>query len=766
MLVLSQQRIKSFLRIVGIVILASVYYGTAELSRHVAATPQSVTPVWPPDGFASAAILIFGSQMLAGVLIGSFLANIWAFFNPENIYTALTSCAEVLGIAIGTTMGAWVGSYLLKRTIKGRNPLSKLSHVYRFLGLTGVLAPMINATIGVFCLCLGGSVIWSKFPSVWLTWWISNVAGICIFTPMLLSWHDFYIQNFHNKKSLSSQEWQDLQVIIRQKFPEAITLLLIVISISILAFYQSLNLEYILLPCLLWSVVRFGKVWATTLIVVITSIAVSGTVKGIGIFTVVNPSYSLASLQIFIIVIVVTTLSLNAVLSEKQQAIANLLHSRSRLVEKSIQLENSKSDLDKTTLILEQQNIALTEAKKVAEAANRTKSEFLSNMSHELRTPLNAILGIVQLLQDSTNMDIQEKRDIQTIHDSGNHLLNLIEDILDISKIEAGKMELYIKEVTLASFLRNLIEIIQIQANQKNIDFIYYFSPNLPPLIRTDGKRLRQILLNLLSNAVKFTNKGHVTFRVLSHQSAIAETVSDKSTVNLDFEIEDSGIGIATEQLEAIFLPFERVGESKFQVQGTGLGLAISQRLAKMMGSEITVTSEKGVGTTFRLSLMLEASRLSGTHPFNAYKSSPSVDLPVFDENLAQKLPLKILLAEDNIVNQKVACKILRRLGYTADIAENGLKVLEALDRQFYDVVLMDVQMPVMDGLEATRYIVTQLEPQKRPYIIAMTANVMESDRLACLASGMNDYLSKPVKVDLLINALWRSQHTVAPENF
>ncbi|MBD2178720.1 MASE1 domain-containing protein [Pseudanabaena sp. FACHB-1998] len=758
MFVLSQQRLKSFPRIVAIAILALIYYGTAELSRHIASTPQSVTPVWPPDGFASAAILIFGIQILPGVLIGSFLANIWAFFNSDNLYTAIASCLQVLGIAIGTSMGAWLGSYLLRKSIKGRNPLLKLAHVYRFLALTGFLAPTINATVGVLCLCLGGNLFWAKFPSVWVTWWISNVAGICIFTPMLLSLYEFYKQRIDNQKFLSKTERQKIQIVILQKFPEAIALLLIVVWISISSFYQSLNLEYILIPCLFWAIIRFGQLWATTLIVVMTTIAVSGTVKGLGAFTSFDASYSLILLQIFIIVIVVTTLSLGAVLSEKQQAIANLLHSRSRLIDKSIQLENSRSSLDRTTLMLEQQNVELTESKKIAEAASRTKTEFLSNMSHELRTPLNAILGLVQLLQDSKNMDIQEKKDIQTIYDSGNHLLNLIEDILDISKIEAGKMELYIQEISLVLFLNNLVKIIQVQANQKNIDFLYHFSSDLPPLIRVDGKRLRQILLNLLSNAVKFTNKGYVIFRVSCYQSAIADVVLSNSSITLNFEVEDSGIGLETEQLEAIFLPFEQVGESKFQVQGTGLGLAISQKIAKMMDSKITVTSKKGVGTTFRLSLLLEVPDLQSFPSFHTYQSSKSREKSIFDEDLARKLPLNILLAEDNIVNQKVACKMLSRLGYTVDIAENGLKVLEALHRQFYDVVLMDVHMPMMDGLETTRHIVSEIDVPKRPYIIAMTANAMESDRLACLASGMNDYLSKPVKVDLLIAALWRSQ--------
>ena len=194
MFVFGQKRLKRLPYIVVIVMLGLIYYGTAELSRHVASTPQSVTPVWPPDGFASAAILIFGNQLLAGVLVGSFLANIWAFFNADTWYIAIASILQVLGIAIGTTIGTGVGNYLLRLSIKSRNPFRRLPDVYKFLAFTGVLAPMINATVGVVCLCLGGKVSWSIFGSVWLTWWTSNVAGICIFTPAIVSWHELYIK--------------------------------------------------------------------------------------------------------------------------------------------------------------------------------------------------------------------------------------------------------------------------------------------------------------------------------------------------------------------------------------------------------------------------------------------------------------------------------------------------------------------------------------------------------------------------------------------
>lgn len=761
-LVLSQKRLKIFPKIVAIVILALVYYGTAEISRHVATTPQSVTPVWPPDGFASAAVIIWGYQVLPGVLIGSFLANIWAFWNADSWYMAIASILQVLGIAIGTSIGTGVGSYLLRKTVKGKHPFKRLNDVYKFLLLTCIFAPMINATVGIVCLCLGSKVPWSSFGITWLTWWISNVAGVCIFTPAILSLYEFYLKNFKILKVTTiffNIAKPKLSKIHQWRIIEAIILVFIVICLGFASFYKGYSLEYMLIPCLVWTVLRFGQVGATSVIVIISTIAISGTVKGFGTFAAKNNSFSLVLLQSFIIVIVVTTLSLIAILSEKQQAINNLQQSKLRLTKKSIQLENSKSILNDTASILEQQNIALIEAKQVAELANRTKTEFLSNMSHELRTPLNAILGLVQLLQESQNIDYQEKLDIQTVYQSGTHLLTLIDDILDISKIEAGKMEIHLQNVHLFSFVKSLIEVIQVQADQKKIDFIYQFAPDLPKEVYTDSKRLKQVLLNLLGNAVKFTSKGHVIFRVSLNSSQVEMPSSNNSLnklISLKFEVEDSGVGIDNSKLESIFLPFEQVGEAKFKNQGTGLGLAISQRIAEMMGGQITVNSQRGIGSVFIFTL--QVSEVRSVLPQSASIANKTSYL---DQHLAQKLPLKILVAEDNIVNQKVACKILNRLGYKEiDIAVNGIEVLEALRNCIYDVILMDVQMPEMDGIEATKQIINDTSLKNKPYIIAVTANAMDSDRQICLDSGMNDYVSKPVNVNLLVEALLRSQHS------
>ncbi|NUN64760.1 response regulator [Pseudanabaena biceps] len=756
MFVLSQKRLKPIPRILSIIIVALLYYGMAEISRHVAATPQDVTPVWPPDGFASAAILIFGFQLLPGVLIGSFLANIWAFFNADSWYMEIFSILQVLGIAIGTTIGTGLGNYLLRRSINGRNPFRRLDDLYKFLGFTGALAPMINATAGVLCLCLGGQIPWSIFGTVWITWWVSNVAGICIFTPAIISWYKFYVNSTKHKEKLLVNWKTEAKKIRFRRVIEAIILIVITLEISFLSFYQNYPLSYTLIPCLIFAVNRFGDFGATNLIVVITTISVLGTVKGLSSFAIQYPDSSLVLLQCFIVVVVLTTLSLIAILSEKKQAIANLQKSKVRLINKSVQLKDNQAILNENALILEQKNIALTESKKVAESASLVKSEFLSNMSHELRTPLNAILGLTQVLQTSKNLDHEEQSDLKTVIQSGAYLLELIDDILDISKIEAGKMELQFQNIDFLQFLTDLVNTFKVQINHKNIDFDYQFSPDLPQFVYIDSKRLRQVLFNLLSNAIKFTTKGSIILRVIASKSNKSQLELEKTLISISFEVEDSGIGIDVKRLESIFLPFERAEETKFKIQGTGLGLAISQKIVMMMGGEINVSSKYGVGSIFGFTVCLEIPKtnISDKHDIpNKLASNTNI----YDKYLAQKLPLRILLAEDNPINQLVASKILNRLGYEIEIADNGVQVLEAMQNRNYDVILMDMQMPEMDGIEATKHIVGNTDLACRPYIIALTANVMDSDRQICMDAGMDDFISKPVNVDSLTKALWRS---------
>jgi signal transduction histidine kinase/CheY-like chemotaxis protein len=511
----------------------------------------------------------------------------------------------------------------------------------------------------------------------------------------------------------------------------------------------------------------------------------------------------------------------------------------------------------------------LAAAKEAAEAATKAKAEFLANMSHEIRTPMNAIIGITSLMLDENEPLSPEQRDnLELIRTNGDALLTIINDILDLSKMESDKVVLEERPFVLRQCIEEALDLVAIQASQKGLNLAYTIDKNVPETIIGDFGRLRQVLGNLLSNAVKFTDEGEVELSVSSQQL--------QGTDIIHFAVRDTGIGIPQGSMHQLFQSFSQMEPSTTRLYGgTGLGLAISKRLVEMMGGQIWAESEEGKGSTFHFTIKTHTSQsehpfavasnqligkralivensktnrrilgkqvhewgmipmpaTSGQEALRYIRRGDDFDIAILDMDLqdmnglgleeeirkynktlplvlltslgkrvppghvyltkpikpsqlhkvlteilpkADILPkepakslatasgddqpihnnsLKILLAEDNVSSQKVALQMLKGLGYKADVVANGVEVLQSLERQHYDVVLMDVKMPEMDGLEAAR-IIRQRWPDNGPKIIAITAYALEGDREKCLEAGMNDYIAKPVQKEDLARAL------------
>jgi PAS domain S-box-containing protein len=386
----------------------------------------------------------------------------------------------------------------------------------------------------------------------------------------------------------------------------------------------------------------------------------------------------------------------------------------------------------------------LSRARDAALELARTRSEFLANMSHEIRTPLNAIVGMTNLLADA-ELSRDQREMAMTASRAGDALLGIVNDILDFSKIEAGKLALESVDFDLRTLVESALELVRPRAQAKGLGLSAMYDDGVPFALRGDPTRLRQVLINLVANAVKFTERGEVVLRA----SLLSRT---ETKAELRLAVSDTGIGIAPEALRRLFQAFSQADSSTTRKYGgTGLGLAICKRIMELMGGEIGVESEVGSGSTFWCRLAFDTARPGAARP----PAGPPREAPA-TRSVERRRYFRILLVEDNPVNQKVAQLQLGKLGYRADTALDGLEALRAFERGTYDLILMDCQMPGMDGFEATAEIRKRENGERRTPIVAMTANALEGDREKCLAAGMSDYLSKPVDMKKLTEILSR----------
>ena len=419
--------------------------------------------------------------------------------------------------------------------------------------------------------------------------------------------------------------------------------------------------------------------------------------------------------------------------------------------------DNAREELEVTNERLNQMIEQATRATHAADSANRAKSDFLATISHEIRTPLNGIIGFVEML-DETRLNEEQDDFLIRIKSSSEALMSLINDVLDFSKVESGHLNLELRDFSILPMINSLNSMFLSQAKEKGLSLKISVDESVPRKIRGDETRLRQILLNLLSNAIKFTKSGEVSLHVSTHSID-----SESNFVELEFEVRDTGIGMSPEEISRLFMPFSQGDSSTTRKYGgTGLGLAICKSLSEAMGGKVWATSVLREGSSFFSRVRVDIVEMRDAHALSSESenakviSSGTINNKVESDKPADSLPLKIAVAEDNMANQRVIMIMLRRLGWESEFAENGRELLDLVRNKDYDLIFMDVQMPLMDGLEATRRLRAgdAGEGLKDVKIIALTANALSGDEARCLESGMNAYMTKPLKLRTLKQAI------------
>jgi signal transduction histidine kinase/CheY-like chemotaxis protein len=679
------------------------YVLLCEFSLFLQHATQLATQVWPAAGLALACVLMLGPGVWPAFFIGTLLVHV---LHGDSV-------VGFIGPAVGNSLEPVVGAYICNLGRDFRPNLDRLQDIVRVLVGGAIVSPAIAALVAVSWLHM------ADHPGInfryFVQYWIGDSMGVIMLAPLMLT--------FINPNPLERLSLSAIPIWERGLFGLALCLAATGFSNTDL----SLRI-YFFVPLLLWSALRLGQRGATFTSFIVSSVAIWYAALGTGPMSLTSDSVKgQFYLYTFVATIAMTGMIVAAVICQRE-------------FERNA-IQKSEDELQKSHETLAQTVSALEKAKAEADAASAAKSAFLANMSHEIRTPLGIVLGFSELIIDGSVTPEERQRYANTIKKNGRQLANIIDDILDLSKVEADKMGFSINLVLFSEIVTEITDLLAAARLSKSISTSVRVVGDMPLSIQTDPLRLRQILTNIIGNASKFTAHGSVQVKIYLTAGR-----------QLAFDVIDTGRGISPDQAKKLFSPFTQVDFSATrQYGGTGLGLALARRLARKLGGDVVLSrSALARGSTFTITIdpgpitLLAKARMSGLAE-NAAPLPPSSVKPLHD--------LRVLLVDDSSENLILVSHILKLEGAQIETAANGQTAIAMAKETKYDVVLMDLQMPGMDGYQATD---TLRHDGYQGPIIALTAHAMKEDRDRCLSSGFNDHLSKPIERRVLAETLSR----------
>lgn len=690
--------------LVKLIILTAVYFLSGQVGWFFPDAFYTITPLWLPGGVGLVTIYFFGYRYFPVVFVGLYLLNL-SMGGLGNGFALIT--------ASGSTLATLTAAIILKnRDFSPR--LNRVRDLFPLIFSILILSSLssLSGALAVFNLTGSDELFFFKIFS---TWWVGETIGTLIIASLGFVWR--YNPEFSLQRRL-----------------EMASLIVGVVGLSILSFggysdstdwVDKFQVSFIIFPSLVWAALRFGPHGTTLATLIVAVVALIGTVQGYGLFMDESGTDGLFLLQSYLAVIALTGLVLSCASVEQSE-------NEAALREANDQLEASVQSFSQTA--------------RDARKANQKKSEFLALMSHELRNPLNGVVGFTSLLMN-TDLNRAQKDHISMIKSSGETLLGMIDEILDFNRMDFSKPELDESPFSLRQMVTEVADVYRIHSDRKGVSLSVDYDDRIGEFFVGDHQRMRQVLSNLVGNAVKFTPKGTVSLKV----SAVKNPQDpDKNWVQID--VKDTGIGIEKEEADRLFAPFTQANQAiGGRFGGTGLGLVISKNLTDLLGGSITLESEPEKGSTFRFSLPLALSTEAevGEHEKVSRSHHRSIEY--------EKLPSKrVLVAEDNSTNQRVVEQLLNRLGHSVSIARDGREAIDLLKSEDFDVLLLDIRMPGIDGYAVARAVregKCGLDKRKLP-IVAVTAHAMAEDREKTRSAGMNGHLVKPFDLEKLAEVM------------